>query len=113
MRLDEAHREARALLQDTRKPYRYEDNTLNYALLLCLNKIYMIRPDVMIGRYQDPAITLTAQDLADGSTVLPVAEPWVLGVPFGIASIAEMRDNESSSDGRAAALWDMFLKYFA
>lgn len=94
----------RDTLQDL-KGVRYKSDSLIRALNLGILEIRRVRPDYFIGQYTAP----TAQVLAESDEV-PVPEICVPSLVLYTAGFAEMRDDEYTADGRAAAFMGKFVK---
>lgn len=97
--------EARRLLQDEIRPYRYPDADLVDALNLGLMEARRIRPDLFIGRMNAvPAYSTTA-----------LTAPVVFDLQYRSALLyyvvghAELRDAESSQDARAGVMKNKFV----
>lgn len=93
--------EARVILKDAAK-VRYTDASLlkiaNYALF----EAYRVRPDL---RFASIGTNPTAAAIGDTFPLTPQYEPLVSNY---VAARAELRDDEYSVDGRAAALLALF-----
>lgn len=93
----------RDTLQDFEEPKRYTDASLLRALNLCLLELRYKRPDLFIGTFTEN--TPQAAALSDDVRVPEIAIP---GIVAYIAGWVEMRDDEYTTDGRAAALMGKF-----
>ena len=97
--------DARVLLQDTRSPFRYREDTLIWNLNAGLMQARRLRPDLFIGRFgkEDFEYNTTRQD-----------EPFPLPAWYSEAFVeymvarAELREDEFATDGRAVALMNRF-----
>jgi len=90
--------EARGILQDRREPYRYsDDDLLNYARDAVV-AAFRVRPDLRIG-------VDWLRDDTDFPSVLE--DYWAPSVEY-VTAAAELRDDQFSQDGRAAALLQKF-----
>lgn len=108
MKLGEAVTAARGLLSDLQPPFRYSQETINFAVRRSLADVWLMRPDLFIGSYSQNQVAVTDAQLNNPAFELPVREPWVMALPYGIAAFCELRDNEYASDGRAAGLLALF-----
>ena len=98
--------EARRILQDTRESsgFRYETPDLVDKLNNALSEIYRVRPDAFFPDYDIPHVT--ADDLG---AEFPIDRTFFLPTVLFVAGMAELRDEEYASDGRAATIMSQFI----
>jgi len=106
MRVQDIIDQARHFLQD-RDPdpeYRYSDASLISLINLCMLELKRVRPDHFIGAFGVPApqYSLPASEVQVPETALPAVIKYVVGM-------AELRDDEYTTDGRASALLQAFM----
>jgi hypothetical protein len=96
---------ARDILQDHEQTYRYSDASLLRLVNQALLEIRRVRPDYFIGTFHRtvPRVTGLADTVPAPETLIPPIVRYVSGM-------AEMRDDEFTTDGRAAGLLDAFRK---
>jgi hypothetical protein len=98
--------DARALLQDTRVPYRYSDDDLLRNLNVGLQNARKLRPDLFLPQVDMVPPQYTASDLAK---TIPIEygfrEPFV----YFMVGRAQLRDQEDTQDARAAGLLNKFV----
>jgi hypothetical protein len=105
MRVQDVIDQARDFLQD-RDPdpaYRYSDVSLVRLINLSMYEIRRVRPDYFIGAYEVPVpqYSLMLSEIQVPETALPAIVKYIVGM-------AELRDDEYTTDGRAAALLQAF-----
>jgi hypothetical protein len=95
----------RDILQDRQEPYRYPTDSLMRALYMGLLQVRTLRPDHYIGTFHHtmPRPTGLNDYVAVSEQLLPSLVAYVAGV-------AELRDDEFTTDGRASALLDKFRR---
>ena len=100
--------ESRRLLQDEFTPYRYADDDLVDALNIGLLEARRLRADLFLPLFDipwfDPTKT-TAPDLAKKVTFDPMYRQSLV---YYIVGRAQLRDDESTTDARAASLMTKF-----
>jgi hypothetical protein len=98
--------DCRVLLQDTTIPYRYDDNSLLFAMNTMLLEMRRLRPDIFLYnpmyRRQMPAFTVVDDTLID------IEDQFRLALVYGICSHALARDQEDVQDERAATFLATF-----
>lgn len=100
--IGDAISEARILLQDTRtSPQRYLDSELIENFNNAIYEVRRVRPDMHLGTYTDVA---PRYGTGDFTTPFPIAIETFTPVMEYVAGLAELRDDEFTQDGRAAAL---------
>jgi hypothetical protein len=96
--------EARTLLQDLVVPYRYADSELLSALSDAFMDARRLRPDMFLPTYT----TLPTYATVD-TTAVSLDPMYRRAFVYFMCGTAQMRDEESTEDSRAA----MFLERFA
>jgi hypothetical protein len=94
----------RDILQDRDDAVRrYPDDSLIRNLNLAVLEIRRVRPDYFIGAFGAPVVqySLPATEVQLPETCIPSLVKYVAGM-------AELRDDEYTTDGRAAALLQAF-----
>lgn len=103
MLLSEAVTDIRGILQDEEVPYRYPDAVLRAGLNDGLSIAYANRPDLFIGAFTGPPrVTAATGELPFEAMYQPALIRYAAGW-------AEMRDDEFTTDGRAASLRQEFV----
>jgi Family of unknown function (DUF6682) len=101
--------EARRLLQDEITPYRYPDDDLVDALNMGLLEARRLRADLFLPLFEipwlDPTKTAPGTDLTQPVTMDPMYRPALV---YYIVGRAQLRDDESTTDQRAAGLMTKF-----
>jgi len=101
--------ESRRLLQDETAPYRYPDSDMVDALNIALLEARRLRIDLFL-----PSFTLEWFDPATGALTTTKAKPVKMdpmyrqSLVYYIAGRMQLRDDESTTDQRAAALLTKF-----
>jgi hypothetical protein len=98
---------ARTLLQDNTGVYRYQDSELYRYISEALYEMRRIRPDLFIA--YGLFTVIPAYDSSYSATVLPTPDTYFVSVVNYVAGRAELRDDEYTNDGRAAAVLAMFV----
>jgi hypothetical protein len=94
----------RDILQDRDNAVRrYPDDSLIRNLNLAVLEVRRVRPDYFIGAFAAP---VTRYSSADTEVQLP--ETCIPSLVKYVAGMAELRDDEYTTDGRAAALLQAF-----
>ena len=96
--------DARVLLLDKVKPYRYSDDEILVGLNLALLEGRRLRPDLFVCRYGN---NVPAFDAVSGDTV-PVEPQFRLAFVYGIVAHTLLRDEEDVQDTRANSFLDKF-----
>jgi hypothetical protein len=94
---------ARVLLQDRLEPFRYDTDSLVLALNLALSDARRLRPDFFL-HYEDfeqPPVSIT-------DTWVEFPHFYKSALVYYMVGFAQLRDEEDSSDARAAALMQKF-----
>lgn len=95
---------ARDILQDLDSAaYRYTDAQLVRYLNEAVREIYRLRPDAMLGSYNDDLPTYVEGDI-EAATAVAVPDFLSSVLTNYVVGRAEMRDDEFAVDGRAAIL---------
>jgi hypothetical protein len=98
--------EARRLLQDQITPYRYPDVDLVEALNIGLLEARRVRADLFLPLFDQPWFdTAGSIDLTKPVTLDPMYRSAVV---YYIIGRAQLRDDEATTDQRAAALLTKF-----
>lgn len=102
MQVGEILQQVRDVLQDM-DGTRYPTDSLIRGLNLAVLQVRSLRPDYFVGTFRDqiPRITTTAEDL-------PLPDELMGPLTQYVAGWAEMRDDEFTTDGRAAVLLRSF-----
>lgn len=99
--------ESRRLLQDEFTPYRYPDDDLIDALNIGLLEARRLRADLFL-----PSFTIPWFDPANVSTAkikpVPIDPMYRQSLIYYIVGRAQLRDDESTVDARAASLMVKF-----
>lgn len=96
--------DARNLLLDKVRPYRYDDDSMVRGLNLALLDGFRLRPDLYLCRY---ATEIPQYGEVSGAEV-PIEAQFRLAYAYGIASIVLLRDEEDVQDQRAATFRNLF-----
>ena len=93
----------RDILQDNDPQKRYSDDSLIRGLNLAIMEVRRVRPDYFIGTYHQSTVqySKTTSEIQLPETCFPSLVKYVAGW-------AELRDDEYTTDGRAAALLQAF-----
>ncbi len=96
--------DARVLLLDKVRPYRYEDEEVLAALNLVLLEVRRLRPDIFITRLGNEVPAF----LEINATVVPIEPQFRMAIVFGMVSYTLMRDDEEIQDSRTNTFYDKF-----
>ena len=101
--------EARRLLQDTRVPYRYSDADLIDTLNIGLLEARRLRADLFLPLFDIPWVDPSggAPALAVQITFDPMYRQSLI---YYMVGRAQLRDDESTTDQRAAAMLTKFTQ---
>jgi len=103
--VEDAVKAARVILQDETAPYRYTDEQLVNSFNQCQYEIKRIRPDLLLGSYgKEPEIYTPLTWTSE----IPFTSSIFQLVVFYLAGVSELRDDEFTTDGRAATLMSAF-----
>ena len=99
--------QARVLLMDTVEPYRYLTDQLISALNIGLMEARRLRPDLFMFGPNAPSYNFSD---ADEGQVIPIEidQQYLLPLLYYIVGFAHLRDEEDTSDVRAATLMNSF-----
>jgi len=97
---------ARALLQDTVEPYRYPSDDLVQALNMAIMECRRIRPDIMMDFF---ATDLPEFSLVELTAAVPIDKQYRTAFVYYITGHAQLRDEEETTDARAAAYLGKFI----
>lgn len=98
--------EARRILQDlNEESYRYPTSHLCSLVTQACQEARRVRPDLFLGMLTTTIPTYTESDFADE---LPITDSYFPQVVNYVVGRAELRDDQFSSDGRAAMLVTAF-----
>jgi len=101
--------ESRRLLQDEFLPYRYPDDDLVDALNIALLEARRLRADLFLPAFEIPYFDPTAGALPTTKTKPVPFEPmYRQSLVYYIVGRAQLRDDESTTDARAASLMTKF-----
>lgn len=99
-------KEARRLLQDeVSAVYRYPDVDLVDALNIGLTEVRRIRPDLFLPKFEIPFFAVT-----DTAKALNIDPMYRSGLVYYMVGRVQLRDEEDTTDARAAALLTKFTK---
>lgn len=105
--------ETRRLLQDEFTPYRYPDRDLVEALNIGLTEVRRLRADLLLPMFEIPYFAPPAVGAAADATLKAKAvsfEPmYRSSLVYYMVGRAQLRDDESTQDARAAALLNKFV----
>lgn len=96
--------DARNLMLDKVRPYRYDDDAMVRGLNLALLEGFRLRPDLYLCRY---ATQVPKYGEVSGAEV-PIEAQFQLAFVYGIASIVLLRDEEDVQDARATTFREQF-----
>lgn len=96
---------ARALVQDTKAPYRYATDDLAGYVSEAMTEARRARPDLFLTTLRDPLPTYTAFDLA---AVIPMPDSYFSQVVNYVVGRADLREDAFAQDGRAITLIQAF-----
>jgi len=95
--------QARVLLQDTVETYRYSDAEILAALNFGLTEARRLRPDMFIGRLDAVPFYTDDADAVDFDV------QYRMALLYYIIGNVQLRDDEDTTDARAAALLTKFV----
>lgn len=96
--------EARTLLQDKQTPYRYSDDELVSALNIGFREARRLRPDLFIAVFG----AIPTYSSTSTGTAVAFDEQYRNCLLYYIVGRSELRDEEDTTDSRAAALLGKF-----
>lgn len=96
--------DARGLLLDKNKPYRYDDDAILTGLNLALLEGRRLRPDIFVCRYGN----VVPMFIAVSGEPVPVEPQFRLAFVYGVAAHVLLRDEEDVQDARATAFNNLF-----
>jgi hypothetical protein len=102
--------ESRRLLQDEVVPYRYPDSDMVDALNIALMEARRLRADLFL-----PLFTLEWFDPSPGALTTTKAKPVAMdpmyrqSIVYYVVGRMQLRDDESTTDARAASLLTKFV----
>lgn len=100
--------EARRLLQDEIVPYRYEDDDLVDALNIGLLEARRLRADLFLPLFDIPYFD--SSDTIDMTATVTIDPMYRQSLIYYIVGRAQLRDDESTTDQRAAAMLTKFTQ---
>ena len=101
--------ESRRLLQDEFTPYRYPDDDLVDALNIALLEARRLRADLFLPTFDMPYFDPAAGAIATTKTKPVPFEPmYRQSLVYYMVGRAQLRDDESTTDARAASLMTKF-----
>jgi hypothetical protein len=95
----------RVLLQDAIAPYRNTDEELYAIFNNAMSEVRRLRPDLFLTALRTPMTTYTT---ASATLAFPIDEQFYRAVLDYCVSEAETRNDEFTTDSRAASLLQMF-----
>jgi hypothetical protein len=95
--------EARVLLQDLYTPYRYGDAELVFALNTALQEVRRLRADLLLPSFDIPYFPATPT-----TTKVDFEPMYRNALVYYIVGRAQLRDDEATTDARAASLLTKF-----
>src|SRR5262245_47078945 len=98
--------EARRLLQDQISPYRYPDADLVDAINVGLLEARRVRADLFLPVFTQPWVDPSGT--IDTAKTVPLDPMYRSTLVYYIVGRAQLRDDESTTDQRAAALLTKF-----
>lgn len=107
--------DVRDILQDTRSPYRYSDDSLYSYLNRAFINVKDIRPDAYWGRYTSgtypPSYDIPEYSAGDEAELWPLSSVFFTPIVMYVAGSAELKDDEFTRDARAAILLETFRRH--
>jgi hypothetical protein len=100
--------EARRLLQDEFTPYRYPNDDLIDALNIGLLEARRLRADLFLPAFTIPWFDPAKQTAPDLVKPVPFDPMYRQSLVYYIVGRAQLRDDESTTDARAASLMTKF-----
>jgi len=101
--------EARRLLQDERTPYRYPDDDLIDALNIGMLEARRLRADLFLPLFDIPWVD-PADPTAAKAKAVTMDPMYRQSLVYYVVGRAQLRDDESTTDSRAAALLTKFTQ---
>lgn len=98
--------EARVLLLDQNVPYRYADSDLVSGLNIAVLEARRLRPEIFQGYFKTTLPSFTAASMS--TQQVPVDAQYRAAFLYYICGHAQLRDEENTQDGRAAAFLNKF-----
>lgn len=98
--------ESRRLLQDEVAPYRYPDDDLVDALNIGLLEARRLRADLFLPLFDIPWVDPSGT--IDTTTLVPMDPMYRPSLVYYIVGRAQLRDDEATTDQRAAGLMQKF-----
>lgn len=96
--------QVRTLLQDTVVEYRYPTADIVEAINQGTLEMRRVRPDLFLGRF---SALPTYSSLNTGDTLL-IDDQYKMALLYYVVSIIQFRDEEETTDSRAAAFMNKF-----
>jgi hypothetical protein len=100
--------ESRRLLQDENSPYRYPNDDLIDALNIALLEARRLRADLFLPSFTMPWFDPAKQTTSDLVAPVPIDPMYRQSLVYYIVGRAQLRDDESTVDARAASLMTKF-----
>lgn len=101
---------ARTLLQDeVDSPYRYTDTELCLNLSAAFLEVRRLRPDAVASYFRTSLPSFSA---ATPSASVPMDEQYRLALVYYIVGMAQLRDDEGTTDARATVFLNKFVSQF-
>jgi hypothetical protein len=96
---------ARNILQDTRQPYRYSDDSLAGYVSEALSEARRLRPDMFLATFRDAVPVYTSASMGTNVPLPDMLFPQVVNYVVGRS---DLREDTFSQDGRAVLLMQAF-----
>lgn len=114
--IDDALREARAIINDSEAPFRYDDALMLRIMNTAFRELYTLRPDAFVGNFTSGALSansmpdFTEDDLEQTpETAFPCDDRLFFSpVVTYVAGKADLSDDEFANDNRAMTLINAF-----
>jgi hypothetical protein len=102
--------ETRRLLQDEVVPYRYGQDDLIDALNIGLLEVRRLRADLLLPSFSLPWFDPTKTTAPDLAVPVPLDPMYRASLVYYMVGRTQLRDEEATTDQRAAALMQKFLQ---
>lgn len=96
--------QVRTLLQDTMVEFRYSDTDIVNAINQGTLEMRRVRPDLFLGRF-DALPVYTTSSTTD---LIAIDDQYKMALLYYVVSIIQFRDEEETTDSRAAAFMNKF-----
>lgn len=98
---------ARVILQDLQQPFRVSDDEMYSIFSNAVTEARRLRPDLFFASLRSPLLEYTSANATDA---FPVDEQYYRAFVDYIVSEAETRNEEYTTDARAAAMLALFTQ---